>query len=62
VNEQDEQGSTPLHYAAINDNYEAVLMLTVLAFQKIKLDVINFYNYYYCVFISIIIFFLKDKR
>jgi ankyrin repeat protein len=41
VNEQDEQGSTPLHYAAINDNYEAVLMLTVLAFQKIKLNVFN---------------------
>ena len=43
MNEQDELGRTPLHYAALNDNYEAVLMLTVLAFQKIKLDV-NIFN------------------
>ena len=44
MNEQDELGSTPLHYAAMNDNYEAVLILIVLAFQKIDLDVtkINF--------------------
>ena len=39
VNEQDELGSTPLHYAALTDNYEAVLMLVVLAFERIKLDV-----------------------
>ncbi len=39
VNEQDEIGSTPLHYAAYTNNYEAVLILSILAFEKIKLDV-----------------------